>query len=61
MPPSSVCAHIPQPSYIVLHLSPQIVFDFHVREFLGQFQNRRVLQRSDLLPRVDVEFRHDLL
>jgi hypothetical protein len=61
MPPSSVCAHILQPPYTVLHLSPQIVFNLHIRHFGREIHDGRVLQRAKFRPGVDMEFGHEAL
>jgi hypothetical protein len=61
VPPSAVCAHILQPHYTLLNLPPQIVFDLHVRHFGRQVHDGRVLQRAQLRPGMDVEFRHEAL
>jgi hypothetical protein len=61
VPSPPICAHVFQTSDVLLHLSPQIVLNLHVRELGGKVQDGRVLQTADLRPRVDVEPSHDAL
>lgn len=58
---ASVCSHVFQPPYILLHFSPQVVFDLHVCELFRQTKDRRVLQCANFRPWVDVIFSHDTL
>lgn len=54
MSPTPICSHILQSPNIFLHLSPQVVLDFHRCEFCRQVQRRGVLQAADFGPWVNV-------
>jgi hypothetical protein len=61
VPPSSVCAHVFQPHYTLLHLSPQIVLNLHVRHFGREVHDGRVLQCAEFCPGMNVESGHEAL
>jgi hypothetical protein len=59
VPSSPVCAHVFQPHYTLLHLSPQIVFNLHIRHFGREVHDGRVLQRAEFCPGMDVISGHE--
>jgi hypothetical protein len=61
MSPSAICAYVPQPPNIILHLPPQIILNLHVRQLRRQIHDCRILQTADFCPRMDIEFCHDAL